>query len=217
MPMLKCTLYHYWRSSSSWRVRMALAHKGIVPEYIAVDLLKGEQTLPLHIARNPAGQVPCLEWLDAQGMPVRLAESVAITEWLEECYPNPPLLPRDPLARARVREIVQLINAGIQPVQNMKVMQLVSADQDKRAEWAQHWIGAGFSTLEKRLALTSGRFCVGDDLSLADIFLVPQCYNAVRFAVPLNKYAVIERLHQTISALDLCQSTAPEKHVTVSK
>ncbi len=172
---MKLKLYHYWRSSSSWRVRWALAHKGIPCEYIAVNLLDDETDRPEHRARNPMGHVPVLE-VDGR----LLTESVAMLEWLEETYPAAPLLPRDPWLRARTRALVETINAGIQPVQNLNVLEMLSDAPETRKKWAQHWIRHGLRSFEALASDLGGKFSAGDQLTLADLLLVPQCYNAGR-------------------------------------
>jgi len=139
----KLRLYHYWRSTSSWRVRWALAHKGIPCEYVAVNLLDDETDRPEHRARNPMGYVPVL---DADGR--LLTESVAMLEWIEELWPAPGLLPRDPWLKARTRALVEIINAGTQPVQNLSVLERLSDDPAARKAWAQHWIRLGLDSFD---------------------------------------------------------------------
>ena len=171
----KLRLYHYWRSTSSWRVRWALAHKGIACEYVAVNLLDDETDRSEHRARNPMGYVPVLE---ADGK--LLTESVAMLEWIEELWPEPRLLPQDPWLKARVRALVETINAGTQPVQNLSVLEKLSDDPAARKAWAQHWIRQGLASFEALARDISGKHCVGGSLTFADLALVPQCYNAGR-------------------------------------
>lgn len=203
-------LYHYWRSSSSWRVRMALAYKGLAPEYVPVNLLANEQNSTDHLARNPSGLVPCLE-IQQNGQTVFLNESVAIIEWLDETFPIPALLPKDALQRARVRELVQIINADTQPVQNFRVLQYVSEDQAERAAWARHWIEVGFTAFEKALTRTAGTYCFGDQITMADLYLVPQCHNAGRFNLDLAPFPTIQRVNAALVRLPFCQVTAPDR------
>src|SRR4051812_31872125 len=140
-------LYHYWRSSSSWRVRWALAIKGVEYDSNAIDLLHGAQHEAAQIARSPLGYVPCLE---VDGRP--LAESVAIIEWLEESFTQPALYPADRWARARVRQLVELVNAGTQPLQNLSVLRHFSPDADAQKAWSRHWIKRGLDAVETELA-----------------------------------------------------------------
>lgn len=206
---MKLKLYHYWRSSSSWRVRMALAFKGITPEYVPINLLANEQSHLEHLARNPSGLVPCLE-VQKDDQTIFLNESVAIIEWLDENFPEPKLLPTDSLDRAFVRELVQIINADTQPVQNFRVLQYVSPDQAERAAWARHWIEVGFTALEKRLTQTARTYSFGDQVTMADLYLVPQCYNAGRFNVDLTPFPTIMRVNAALIKLPFCQQTAPD-------
>lgn len=200
---MKFRLYHYWRSSSSWRVRWGMALKGIVPEYVHVDLLNGESESGAHRTRNPFGFVPALELLDplsGRGSPFFLTESLPILEYLEETFPANPLLPRDPIDRALVRSIAEGVNAGIQPLQNLTTQIALAPDSDpefakKRKEWAQLWIRDGFTAIEKLTRSSAGKFCVGDELTLADLCLIPQCYNALRNDIVLEAYPTIARIY----------------------
>ncbi len=184
---MKPTLYQYWISSSSWRVRWALAVKGIAFDTVVIDLRAGAQHDEAHRARNPMGYVPTLE-IDGHA----LGESVAILEYLEETVPSPPLYPKAPLARARVRQVVELVNSGVQPMQNLAVQQRHSAAPDEQRAFAHHFNERGMIALERLLAQIAdeglgGRFCVGDELSAADLFLVPQVASARRFGVDLAR------------------------------
>lgn len=194
-------LYHYWRSTSSWRVRWALAHKGLNAEFVAVSLLDGESESDEHRARNPFGYVPVLEFL-GETDPTRryLVESLAIVEFLEECSPTNPLLPRDPRDRAHVRALAETINAGTQPLQNLTTLVELAPDSDpdhaeKRKAWAQLWIRRGFAAYEALARARAGKFSLGDSLTLADLCLVPQCYNAVRNDVSFEDYPTIARVY----------------------
>jgi maleylacetoacetate isomerase len=179
------TLYHYWRSSSSWRVRWALAHKKIPFEAVPVNLLQGEQHQPEHRSRNEVGYVPVLQ-IDGH----LLAESVAICEYLEETRPEAPLLPGTPYLRARMRQLVELVNADTQPLQNLLVLHRVG---EGKKEWAQFFIQRGLTAVEAALRSLraeghQGPFALGESLSLADLYLTPQLYNARRFEVDLTPF-----------------------------
>lgn len=184
------TLLHYWRSSASWRVRWALAHKGIAFRHETVDLLQREQRGDAYRAQNPIGHVPTLVLPDGR----RLSESVAILEFLEETHPSPPLYPTDPWQRACVRQLVEVVNAGIQPLQNLIVLDRHAEDPASRTEWAAFFNARGLAALEA-LCLRfdaelgkRGRFAFGDTLTAADLFLVPQVYSARRFGVDLTPF-----------------------------
>ncbi len=210
--MSKLRLYHYWRSSSSWRVRWGLAIKGIEYEAVAVNLLSGESESPEHLERNPLGQVPVLEIEPGakSGAPLRLFESIAILEWLEESYPERPLLPRDPWLRARTRQLAEIINSETQPLQNLTPQELHSDDPAKRKAWAQYWIRNGLKAYETVVKETAGRFSVGDHLTIADLCLVPQCYNATRYEIPLANYPIIARIHEAAKLTESYRLSAPE-------
>jgi maleylacetoacetate isomerase len=203
-------LYHYWRSSSSWRVRFALQYKGIPYESRFVNLRAGEQGKDEHKQLSPLGVVPCLV---VDGRP--LSESVAILEYVEDVLPGQPLLPRDPWHRARVRQLVELVNSGTQPVQNLAVLDHLSNDESVRQSWARHFIERGLGALESALGaveaeLGSGRYSFGDSLTLADVYLVPQVYSANRFKVPLEPYPRIRRIYDACMTLDAAVASAPE-------
>lgn len=205
-------LHSYFRSSASWRVRIALAWKGIEYEYVPVHLVRdgGEQHSAAYRALNPLRSVPTLE-IDG----VVLAESLAIIEYLEETRPNPPLLPSDPVQRARVRQLAEVVNSGIQPVQNLRVLQKLgrdwNADDAARAHWARHWIELGLEALEKLLERHSGTYSVGDDVTVADVCLVPQLYNARRFGVELAPFENVRRIEDALGQLPAFQAAAPDK------
>lgn len=176
-------LYSYWRSSASWRVRIALHLKGIRFEYVPVHLLTGEQKSDAHHARNPMEQVPALE-LEIDGKRRVLAQSMAILEFLEETYPEVPLLPKDAFLRARCRELAEAVNSGIQPHQNTGPIGRIEALQPGAGKAsARHYNEVGLAALEERVKETAGRFCVGDRPSFADLCLVPQLASARRFEV----------------------------------
>lgn len=195
-------LYGFWRSSASWRVRIALHHKRLPFEYRAVDLTLDEHRTEAYRAINPLQQVPVLE---EEGR--RIAQSVAIIEYLEERFPQPPLLPAEPLARARVRAIVELVNAGIQPLQNSGVQRYVSGvlGGDGPA-WVRHWVERGMHALEATVATSAGEFCVGDQVSMADLYLVPEVFFCRRFDIPLDPYPTLARIDARCAELEAFQA-----------
>ena len=203
-------LYGYWRSSSAWRVRVGLALKGIAYEYVAIDLQAGDQDRPDHVARSPLHQVPVLE-VARQGPPLRLVQSMAILEWLEERHREPPLLPPDADGRARVRALAEHVNSGVQPYQNAAVLRWFRARQPgAEAEWLRHWIGRGLAGLEAAVSERPGRFCHGDAPGFADIALVPQVANARRFKVDLTLFPTIARIDAACNELEAFRKAAPQ-------
>ncbi|XP_015273837.1 PREDICTED: maleylacetoacetate isomerase isoform X2 [Gekko japonicus] len=201
----KPVLYSYFRSSCSWRVRIALALKGIAYDQAPVNLVKdgGQQLSPEFFSVNPMRQVPALK-IDG----VTLSQSLAIIEYLEETRPNPRILPQDPKKRAQVRIISDVIASGIQPLQNLSILQQVG---DKKLEWAQLCISGGFKALEQILQETSGRYCVGDEVSMADLCLVPQVYNAERYKVDLAPYPTLRRINKALLELEEFQTSHPSR------
>lgn len=206
-------LHGYWRSSAAWRVRIALGLKGLHFESVPVHLLRdgGEQRQPAFLGLNPQGLVPALE---DQGRV--LSQSLAIIEYLEETHPAPPLLPPDPASRARVRSLAQVVACDIHPLNNLRVLEYLRDDlgQDDatRTAWVRHWVTAGLSALETRLAneAGTGRFCHGDAPGLADCCLVPQLYNARRFECPLDAFPTLLRVEAACTALEAFRNAAPE-------
>jgi len=205
-------LYSYWRSSSAWRVRIGLALKDLPYEYVPVNLLAQEQFDPAYQARNPMGQVPMLE-VSEHGYTVRLAQSMAILEWLEERHPQRPLLPRDLDGRARVRTLAEHVNSGIQPLQNAIVLRTLREKlPGYEKEWAALWIRRGLEALERALQDDeTGRFCHGDAPGLADCYLVPQLYNARRFGLDLAPYPTLRRIDEACVALPEFQAAHPDR------
>ncbi len=209
MPEL--VLHHYWRSSSSWRVRWALAIKGVPWRGEAVDLLTGAQGAAGFVAKSPMGYVPCLV---VDGRP--LSESMAIVHWLEETFPSPALLPADAFARARARQLAELVNAGIQPLQNLAVNRVVSSDKDAQRVWAARWIERGFASVERDLELLereglAGRHAIGDAVGLAELYLVPQLYNARRYQVDLAPYPRLLAVEAAALATEPAQAAHPDR------
>ncbi len=206
-------LYHYWRSSSSWRVRWALQLKGIKCDYVPVNLLSDETENPEYLRKNPLGYVPVLEVIDAES-PIRyLSESIAIIEWLEETYPthSPSLFSGDSFQKARIRQLAEIINSGTQPLQNLNVSLFHSSHSEEQKKWNTHWIRRGMQAFEKLVQETSRLYSVGDTLTLADLFLIPQCYNALRNEISLSDYPVIEKIYQAALKTESCQDSAPDQ------
>jgi len=196
----KPILYSYWRSSCSWRVRIALAVKNIDYEYKAINLVKngGEQWGSEYERLNPSHTVPTLV-VDGH----TIGQSVAIMEYLEETRPQVPLLPKDPAQRAKVRQVVETVNADTQPLQNLRVLQWVQkeAGEEKRNAWLQHFLTLNIQALEELLKRYSGKFSVGDEITLADCVVPPQYYSAIRYKIPLDKCPNLVRVAKTLDEL----------------
>jgi maleylpyruvate isomerase len=195
-------LYSYWRSSSSWRVRIGLALKGLPYEYRAVNLQAGEQWSEAHRGRSPAAQVPVLE-VEEGGRTLRLVQSMAILEWLDERFPERPLLPADLEGRARVRALAEHVNSGTQPYQNAIVLKtLKERFPGYEKEWVKTFVARGLEALERGLSDgRAGRFCHGDAPGLADCYLVPQVFSARRFGVDLAPFPTVHRIDEACAAL----------------
>jgi maleylpyruvate isomerase len=200
-------LYTFWRSNSPWRVRIALAWKAIPHEVVTVDLAAGQQHGDDFRGLNLAEQVPVLE-LDERGpdgRPRRLTQSMAIIEYLEERHPTPPLLPSDPWLRARARQLAEIVNSGTQPFQNLATTKKVQELGADRQKWLSHFIPRGLSVLERAAAETAGGFLVGDAVTIADVYLIPQLYAARRFDVDLAPYPTLTRVEAACAALPAFQ------------
>lgn len=203
-------LHGYFRSSAAYRVRIALNLKGLGAEHLPHHLRKGEQRAPSYLAINPQGLVPALE--DDAG--AVLTQSVAIIEWLDETQPNPPLLPKDPLRRAKVRAFALAIACDIHPVQNLKVLarlRELGLPEERVQDWAA-WVNReGLSACETLIRDETGPFCFGDAPTLADLCLVPQLANARRFKVDVSVYPRLLEAEAAATALAAFADAAPEK------
>jgi maleylacetoacetate isomerase len=206
-------LYSYWRSSAAFRVRIALNFKELFYETVAKHLLRdgGEQREAGYLALNPQGLIPALE---DDGVVV--TQSLAICEYLEERYPEPPLLPADAHGRAAVRAMALAVACDIHPLNNLRVLAYLKGrmgqDEESVGAWYRHWIGEGFAALEQWIARHSsdGRYCYGSGVTLADVFLVPQVYNARRFAVDLSPYPRLCAVARHLEGLPAFAAARPE-------
>jgi len=209
---METTLYQFWRSTASWRVRWALAIKGIPFTSVPVNLLAGEQLAPEHLARNPMAHVPVL-FIDGRS----LAESVAILEYLEETRRETPLYPKDAWARARVRQLVELVNAGVQPLQNIVVTAKHSSDVDAQNEWVRFFNERALASAEALLGVVAkeipraGGFAVGGALTAADIFLVPQLATARRYGVDTARFPVLTGIEAAARETPHYEGALPER------
>lgn len=208
-------LYGYYRSSTSYRVRIALNLKGLDYRQQPVNLLEGEHRVAPYRQLNPQGLVPTLETDEGE----RLTQSLAICEYLEERYPEPALLPADATDRARVRALVGLLAIEIHPLNNLRVLKYLTGelgvDEDTKLGWYRHWITEGFDALEAMLAgdTRTGRYCHGKQPGLADACLVPQVYNAERFGCDMEPYPTIRRIHACCNELPAFARAHPAEHM----
>lgn len=205
-------LYSYFRSSAAYRVRIALALKGLDADILPINLLKGEQKSDDYLAINPQGLIPSLQVDDAV-----LSQSLAIMEYLEEVDNTVPLLPSDPVARASVRAMAQLIACEVHPLNNLRVLQYLTGelgvDDATKMTWYAHWIHQGFISLEAMLKQHAGQFCYGDTPTMADCCLIPQVYNAKRFNVELSSYPTIMRIYEHCNSLPAFIQAQPENQI----
>lgn len=203
-------LYSYYRSSAAYRVRIALNLKNLPYDYVSVNLLHNEQKSDTYMARNPQGLLPALELDDGE----MLAQSIAILEWLEETCPSPALLPENALLRARVRSLVNNIACDIHPLNNLSIMNYLrtelGASDESVHRWYHNWVNRGFTAIEQSLTHTMGKCCFKDEPTLADVCLIPQAYNAVRFKVPMEAYPNICSVVAHCNSLEAFSRAAPE-------
>lgn len=217
MSSTKPVLYSYFRSSASYRVRIALAWKDIEFDYKPVNLIAeggGDQYSAQYKSINPMAQVPALVVGEHC-----LTQSLAILEYLEEAYPDAPrLLPSDPILRAKSRAISEAIVSGIQPLQNLSVLRKYGdGDLAKAKPWAVFWMEKGFAALEQMLQLSAGKYCVGDQVSFADCCLVPQVANLTRFGIDIKRYPVAQRVYENLIILEAFKTAHPNNQPDTPK
>ena len=203
-------LHGYFRSSASYRVRIALNLKGLRVDHLPHHLRKGEQCAPAYVAINPQGLVPTLE-NDAGAI---LTQSLAIIEWLDETHPTPPLLPKEPLRRAKVRAFAQVLACDTHPVQNLKVLarlRELGLPEEKVTAWAGWANREGLSACDKLIATEAGPFCFGDAPTMADLCLVPQLAIARRFGVDVSVFPRLLQAEAAAKALPAFADAAPDK------
>ena len=208
---MRLTLHGYFRSGTTYRVRLALNWKGLSYDYVPVNLVDGAQSEPGFTEKNPQGLVPALEADDTV-----LTQSPAILEWIEETWPQRPLLPDDPVLRAKVRAFAAAIGCDIHPVQNLRILKAVGGEAGVQSPaskaWARRWIEAGYDALETLAAQASGSngFLFSDGPSMAEIYLIPQMVNAKRFGVDLSAYPRLVAAEEACNALPEFQAALPE-------
>jgi len=202
-------LYSYWRSSSSWRVRWALETKGIEYDYEAVHLVEdgGHQHQDWYREKNPMEQVPLLEF-EQDGEVTRIGQSMAIIEYLEDTQPDPSVWPDAPVDRAHARQLAEIVNSGIQPLQNPATFKRVENDKN---EWCRHWIRQGLLAYQKLARQFGGHFSVGDRATTADACLIPQMYNARRFDLDMSEFPVLLEIEDRCSELRSFQKAHPSQ------
>lgn len=206
--MSEFTLYSYYRSSCSYRVRIALHYKSLDFTYKPIHLLKegGEQFKDSYKILNPFSQVPCLKHGDKV-----LAQSLPILLYLEEFKKDPPLLPKDSFKKAEILSFCEMINSGIQPLQNLSLLNHISEHfKADKLKWSGYWINRGLKALEDFLKEKAGSFCFSNDLTLADLFLIPQIYNAKRFQVDMSLFPVLNKIDQFCLEKSFFKKALPE-------
>jgi len=203
-------LYGYWRSSASYRVRIALAMKGIEVAHIPVNLRTGEQKEADYFARNPQGYLPALELEDG----TTLTQSLAILDYLDAIESEPPLLPGDPVLRAKILAASLGIAADIHPIQNLSVLKYIRAehgcDDEAVTTWARHWIAKGFNALEEIAQTTDSVFLYTDTPAFFEICLIPQVYNARRFGIDMAAFPRLSAMDEACRILPAFVKAAPE-------
>ena len=208
--MPRAVLYDYFRSSASYRVRIALNLKGIDYEQRPISLVQGEQQAPSYRALNPQGLVPMLE-IDGH----RLTQSLAIIVYLDQTHRDPPLMPADPADGAHVRALAMAVACDIHPLNNLRVLKYLrgplGVSEEAKDEWYRHWVADGLAALEAMAKPRAGAFLFGDSPTIADICLVPQLYNARRFSVPITDYPTLRRADETASAHAAFAAAHPDR------
>lgn len=210
-------LYSYYRSSAAYRVRIVLNLKSIPYKLLPVHLVNngGEQHGAAYRSINPQGLVPCLEWTDNQGRNQHLTQSMAICEYLEDRYPEPQLLPSAADVRAQVRSLMQIVACDLHPLNNLRVLRYLEHQQEiskqDKMDWYFHWLDEGFRAIEARLHKNlSDNYCFGNEATLADAFLIPQVYNALRFNFDMEPFEKTIQVYQHCTALKAFRDAAPE-------
>jgi maleylpyruvate isomerase len=211
MRSFSIKLYSYYRSSAAYRVRIALNLKQIEHSIVPVNLLKKEHKSADYLTKQPQGLVPCLEIDDGRF----LAQSGAMLSYLDKLYPSSTLLPPDRFLAAKIQSFVDMIACDIHPICNLRILNYLTVDLEVDAEqklaWYQHWIVVGFEALESMLETT--KYCFGDQITLADVYLVPQVYNALRFEVDMTSFPNIMHAYKNCIQVDAFIKAAPENQI----
>jgi maleylacetoacetate isomerase len=218
MSKPKLKLYNYFRSSASYRARLALHWKGLEFEYIPVHLVRdgGEQNSDKYRAFNPMGHVPTL--VDGD---FALAETVAIFDYLDREYPTKPLFPSDSKLRAHTLQVCEAINSGIQPFQNLKVLKYLEKTKGltdaQKVEWVHAWVCPGLASLEKLVSQFAGTYAMGGEVTAADMFIVPQLFSTIRFKIDLSAYPTLKRVAEAAGHLEPFRKAHPEQQPDFEK
>jgi maleylpyruvate isomerase len=208
---MKLVLHNYWRSSASHRVRIALELKELKFEYAIVNILQREQFSEAYRGLNPMSQVPTLVVTEDTGTTHTLSQSLPILEFLDERFPISALLPKDPYRRRHVRALCEIINSGIQPLQNLTVLNAIKALGHDPKAWSQSYVTPGLAAFEQQARLSAGLYCAGDVVTFADCFLVPQLASARRFEVEVERFPLLLEIEARCLALPAFQRAAPDQ------
>jgi maleylpyruvate isomerase len=207
---MKLVLHNYWRSSASHRVRIGLGLKQLAYDYVHIGLA-GKQKSDDYTVMNPMQQVPTLEIIEDDGTHLLLTQSLPILEYLEERWPEHPILPRDPYLRARSRALAEIINSGVQPLQNLSTTNRVKELGGDDAAWTRHFIEKGLHAFAALATGTAGQFSIGDAPTIADCALVPQLASARRFNADISKLALLTTIEARCLAMPAFAAAAPDK------
>jgi maleylpyruvate isomerase len=208
---MKLVLHNYWRSSASQRVRIGLGLKGLAFEYVVVNIVKRDQDVAAYRSRNPMAQVPAIEITEDDGTVRTIVQSLPILEYLDERFPQPPLLPADLYLRARTRALAEIVNSGIQPLQNLTTTNAVTRFGGDATVWPKTFISDGLAAFERAATEIAGDFCVGNHPTIADCCLIPQLASARRFGVDITKHSLLLSIEQRCLALPAFAAAAPDR------
>ena len=208
---MKLVLHNYWRSSASHRVRIGLGLKELAYDYVVVNILHREQHAETYRERNPMAQVPTLEITEDDGSVRAIAQSLPILEYLDERFPDRPIMPKDLYLRARTRELAEIVNSGIQPLQNLSTTKAVKAFGGDEVVWPKSFIADGLVAFERVARDTARTFCIGDTPTIADCCLVPQLASARRFGVDITKHTLLLGIEERCLALPAFANAAPDR------
>jgi maleylpyruvate isomerase len=208
---MKLVLHNYWRSSASHRVRIALGLKQLEYEYVVVNILHREQHADAYRARNPMAQVPTLEVTEDDGSVRAIAQSLPILEYLDERFAEPAIMPKDLYLRARARELAEIVNSGIQPMQNLTTTKAIKALGGDEVVWPKSFIADGLVAFERVAKETAGKFCIGDAPTIAECCLIPQLASARRFGVDITKHTLLLGIEERCLAMPAFVNAAPDR------
>lgn len=208
---MKLVLHNYWRSSASHRVRIGLGLKKLPYEYVVVNIVRAEQHAQQYRDRNPMAQVPTLVIHEDDGSVRSLSQSLPILEYLDERFVDPPIMPKDLYMRAKTRALAEIVNSGIQPLQNLSTTRAVKAFGGDEVVWPKSFIADGLVAFERVATETAGTFCVGDAPTIADCCLIPQLASARRFGVDITKHSLLLGIEERCLALSAFADAAPDR------